>query len=95
MSDEEKEVETMTDVEIKDPKAVLDALERAKSDAKKFREEMEALSARLAEVEKSRESLEATVKTYEDGDNVWKNRVKEQTVKSALGTNAERATSRD
>ncbi len=34
-------------IEIKDPKAVLDALERAKSDAKRFREEKEALEVDL------------------------------------------------
>lgn len=33
--------------EIKDPKAVLDALERAKADAKRFREEKEALEVNL------------------------------------------------
>jgi hypothetical protein len=33
------------DVEIKDPKAVLAALERAKEDAKKYREQYEALAA--------------------------------------------------
>lgn len=33
--------------EIKDPKAVLDALERAKADAKRFREEKEALEVDL------------------------------------------------
>lgn len=81
----------MTDeVTINDPKAVLDALERAKNDAKKYREELEGMQARLTELEKSRDSLKATVQTYEEGENVWKNRVKEQTIKSALGTNAER-----
>lgn len=34
--------------EIKDPKAVLNALERAKSEAKKFREEKEALEANVS-----------------------------------------------
>lgn len=38
---------TGTSVEIKDPQAVLNALDRAKSDAKKFREEKEALQKEL------------------------------------------------
>lgn len=36
-------IEKTENVEIKDPKAVLDALDRAKADAKRFREEKEAL----------------------------------------------------
>ena len=39
--------ETGTAVEIKDPQAVLNALDRAKNDAKKFREEKEALQKEL------------------------------------------------
>ena len=35
----------MSDTEIKDPAAVLAALERAKADAKKYREDLEALQA--------------------------------------------------
>ena len=35
------------EVEIKDPKAVLDALDRAKADAKRFREEKEAMELTL------------------------------------------------
>ena len=38
---------TGTTVEIKDPQAVLSALDRAKSDAKRFREEKEALQKEL------------------------------------------------
>jgi hypothetical protein len=37
-----------TEVEIKDPKAVLAALEKAKSEAKKYREEKEALEGDLS-----------------------------------------------
>lgn len=39
--------QTGTAVEIKDPQAVLNALDRAKNDAKKFREEKEALQKEL------------------------------------------------
>lgn len=41
--------EETTEPTIEDPKAVLSALERAKADAKKFREEKEELEARFAE----------------------------------------------
>lgn len=82
----------MTDEEVKidDPKAVLEALERAKKDAKKFREELETLQGQFAELEKARDSLKATVDTYESGEGEWKNRTKELLVKGQLGTNAER-----
>ena len=40
-----------TSEEIKDPAAVLAALDRAKKDAKQFREEKEALEARMAQYE--------------------------------------------
>jgi len=43
----ENEVINNETVEIKDPKAVLDALDRAKADAKRFREEKEALEINL------------------------------------------------
>lgn len=46
METQNEEVEEVT---IEDPKAVLSALERAKADAKKFREEKEELEAKLAE----------------------------------------------
>lgn len=51
------------EVEIKDPKAVLDALERAKADAKKYREELEALQK---EVEPLREQVETFNKERKD-----------------------------
>ncbi len=40
-----------TSQEIKDPEAVLAALDRAKKDAKQFREEKEALEAKMAQYE--------------------------------------------
>jgi chromosome segregation ATPase len=76
--------------EIRDPKAVLEALERAKADAKKFREELEAVQAQMTELEKTRDALKETVKTYEEGGNEWKSRTKELMVKGQLGTNADR-----
>jgi hypothetical protein len=45
----ENTVEEPVSTEIKDPVAVLAALERAKSDAKKFREEKEALEVQMKE----------------------------------------------
>jgi hypothetical protein len=44
---EQDNLEQGTEVEIKDPKAVLGALERAKMDAKKYREEKEKLEIDL------------------------------------------------
>jgi hypothetical protein len=41
------EVEQTEEIKIEDPKAVLDALDRAKNDAKKFREEKEKLEIDL------------------------------------------------
>lgn len=76
--------------EIKDPQAVLDALERAKADAKKFREELDAMRSEVTELEKTRDSLTETLKTYEDSDSKWKARTKDLAIKSHLGTNAER-----
>lgn len=45
--------EEVTEPVIEDPKAVLSALERAKADAKKFREEKEELEARFTEKEET------------------------------------------
>jgi len=42
------EEDTGIEPEIKDPKAVLNALERAKSEAKRFREEKEALESNIS-----------------------------------------------
>lgn len=44
---EQQETNQETEVKIEDPKAVLEALDRAKSDAKKFREEKERLEVDL------------------------------------------------
>ena len=69
--------------EIKDPKAVLDALERAKTDAKKYREEAEGLRAENA-------TLKETVESTKNADSEWKDRAKELYVKNELGSNADR-----
>lgn len=75
--------------EIKDPKAVLDALERAKADAKRFREELDTLKSEHAETLKEQESLKDSLETLK-ADTTWKDRAKELTVRSKLGTNADR-----
>lgn len=49
----ETQNEEVNEVTIDDPKAVLSALERAKADAKKFREEKEELEAKFAETEQN------------------------------------------
>jgi FtsZ-binding cell division protein ZapB len=87
MADETTEtVDTTEDIEIKNPKAVLAALERAKADAQKFREELEAMKADYEALQKTNEALQTTVKTYEEGGNEWQNRAKELMVKQAIGT---------
>ena len=43
------EIQETNEVTIEDPKAVLSALERAKSDAKKYREQAESLESAIAE----------------------------------------------
>ena len=48
----DQEVAAGTEVEIKDPKAVLTALDRAKNDAKKFRNEKEELQKAVEELNK-------------------------------------------
>ncbi len=48
---EENTQQDGTSEEIKDPAAVLAALDRAKKDAKQFREEKEALEAKVAQYE--------------------------------------------
>jgi hypothetical protein len=82
----------MTDenVEIKDPKAVLDALERAKTDAQKARTELEAIQAQSAALAKDKTDLEEMVKGLKEIDGVWKAKTKELLVTRALGGNAER-----
>lgn len=65
--------------EIKDPKAVLEALERAKNDAKKFREQVEAL-------EQEREQWAERIAALEgdEGIALWKNRTVELAAKAEL-----------
>ena len=46
------------EVTIDDPKAVLDALERAKADAKKYRERLEELQGEMDALQKEKEDLE-------------------------------------
>ena len=46
-----------TSTEIKDPTAVLAALERAKADAKKFREEKEVLESQITEFNKKNDQV--------------------------------------
>jgi hypothetical protein len=75
-----------TEVEIKDPKAVLDALERAKSDAKKHREAADALQAEIEGLKESAEAMRAQIESYESGDSEWKSRTKELLIKDALDT---------
>lgn len=66
-------------VEIKDPKAVLEALERAKADAKKYREEAEALKGQV-------DTLTGRVSELEENDasKEWKDKYKALEVKQAL-----------
>lgn len=52
----------MSTEEIKDPAAVLAALERAKADAKKYREELEALQAEHEPLKEELEGLRSTLK---------------------------------
>lgn len=59
-------------VEIEDPKAVLDALERYKKENKKFREERDAALARVDELES------------DDAAEKWKRRTVESEVKNRL-----------
>lgn len=79
------------EVEIKDPKAVLAALERAKNDAKRYREEADGLRQELADMSQKHEALQASLKQYEEGESVWQDRAKKALVAKAVsGPNAER-----
>ena len=60
---EEVEKNDSGEVVIKDPAAVLAALERAKADAKKFREEYEAISAELTPIKEELDNMRNEVKT--------------------------------
>lgn len=52
-----------TSTEIKDPKAVLDALDRAKKDAKQFRLEKEGLESQLSELKTTIVKVQSKYKT--------------------------------
>jgi glutathionylspermidine synthase len=82
---------TDTTPEIENPEAVLAALERAKSDAKKYRESAEALQAEVTALQTSTDEMKAVIQSVEDGDSEWKNKAKELLVREALDkTNADR-----
>ena len=74
--------------EIRDPQAVLDALERAKNDAKRYREEAESLTQQLADQAQAladqRADLEAQIATAKDEASSWKSSVKRGMVESAV-----------
>ena len=67
--------------EIRDPQAVLDALERAKADAKRYREEAESLTQQLAD---QRSEFEAQLKTANDTTLELQSKVKRSMVESAV-----------
>ena len=67
---------TSTVVEIKDPAAVLAALERAKSDAKRFREEKEMTEKEFSEFKSKAEILQAKLKQDQVINNLKKNGIK-------------------
>jgi len=75
--------------EIRDPKAVLEALERAKSDAKKYREELEELQTNYASLEQSKNELAQQLDEAQNNDQ-WQQRAKELMIKQSLGSNADR-----
>lgn len=55
--------EEVQEVTIKDPAAVLAALERAKADAKKYREEYEAITAQLTPIKEELDKMKGEMKT--------------------------------
>jgi len=65
--------------EIKDPKAVLEALERAKNDAKKYRERLEELEAKNNELAESIAALEG-----DEGIALWKGKAIALSAKAEL-----------
>lgn len=67
--------------EIRDPQAVLDALDRAKADAKRYREEAESLTQQLAD---QRSEFEAQLKTANDTTLELQSKVKRSMVESAV-----------
>lgn len=79
MEETQNEVEQSEEVVINDPKAVLEALERAKEDAKKYREQAEALEAEKQGFVDRIASLEG-----DEGIALWKNRTVELAAKQEL-----------
>ena len=67
--------------EIRDPQAVLDALERAKADAKRYREEAESLTQQLAD---QKTEFETQLKTANDTTLELQSKVKRSMVESAV-----------
>lgn len=58
---EEQNIVEGTSTEIRDPKAVLDALDKAKAEAKKFRLEKEALEQQMNETSTKASQIQATL----------------------------------
>lgn len=79
-------------VEINDPKAVLAALERAKADAKKFREEKDALQATLDSMKQEVEGLRATREEAAGSakEKLIEAHIELEMMKRGLGTHGER-----
>lgn len=72
------------EVVIEDPKAVLAALDRAKADAKRYREEAEALQTQVAD-------LQAKVDKHAETESTWQEKAKLALVTKELNSgNAER-----
>jgi glutathionylspermidine synthase len=85
------ERETEMTEPIENPEAVLAALERAKSDAKKYRENAEALAAEVTALQTSTDEMKAVIKSMEDGGNEWKDKAKALLIKDSLNeANADR-----
>ncbi|KQX75398.1 hypothetical protein [Aeromicrobium sp. Root472D3] len=77
--------------QIENPEAVLAALERAKADAKKYREASESLQAEVTALQTSTDEMKAVIQSMEDGDGEWKAKAKELLVRESLdATNRDR-----
>lgn len=89
-SEDTQEVTQAEEVpEIKDPKAVLEALARAKEDAKKYREQAEALEA-----EKQGHLDRIAALEGDEGIALWKNRAVELAAKAQLAKSGVKDTDR-
>lgn len=71
--------DTAVEPEIKDPKAVLDALERAKADARKYREQAEGLQEQVSSLTTERDKLKESLDSDE-----WRNKVRDLSIRQAL-----------